>query len=199
MLNRKGFTLIELMIVVAIIGILAVVAIPGYMAYIASSKTSEAKTNLKSMADGALAYFQDEHALDSTGLKVATKFYPENKTASTRDTLLASFLAVGVKQDPSDATLVAKMAEEPWKTIKFSISKPFYFNYSYIATAAPSTAGAAADSRFCASAIASLQDTQDTGFKITGLTGGYTGTIQEMDYTGTALNFDTNAALPSAS
>ena len=61
MLNRKGFTLIELMIVVAIIGILAVVAIPGYMTYIKNSKTSEAKTDLSALAQGATAYFETEH------------------------------------------------------------------------------------------------------------------------------------------
>jgi len=57
--RRSGFTLIELMIVVAIIGILAVVAIPNYLRFQLRSKTAEAKTNLAAIRTSEEAYFSE--------------------------------------------------------------------------------------------------------------------------------------------
>ncbi len=54
--NQKGFTLIELMIVVAIIGILAAIAIPNFMTFRLKAKTSEAKSNLGSIRTCQEAY-----------------------------------------------------------------------------------------------------------------------------------------------
>ena len=54
--REKGFTLIELMIVVAILGILAAIAIPNFMRFQAKSKQSEAKTNLGAIGTTAEAF-----------------------------------------------------------------------------------------------------------------------------------------------
>ena len=69
---QKGFTLIELMIVIAIIGILAAIAIPSYQNYIAKSQVSEAFT----LADGLKTSI-------STNRQAGTCFADGSKTVST--------------------------------------------------------------------------------------------------------------------
>jgi type IV pilus assembly protein PilA len=57
--NRKGFTLVELMIVVAIIGILAAIAIPNFLNFRLKAKASEAKSNLGAIRTTETAYYAE--------------------------------------------------------------------------------------------------------------------------------------------
>ena len=62
--STKGFTLIELMIVVAIIGILAAIAIPNFLRFQLKSKSSEGKVNL-----AAIRTAEESYLAESTGWK----------------------------------------------------------------------------------------------------------------------------------
>lgn len=57
--NKKGFSLVELMVVVAIIGILAVIGIPQYQKFMAKARQAEAKTHLNAIFQGEASFFTE--------------------------------------------------------------------------------------------------------------------------------------------
>jgi type IV pilus assembly protein PilA len=130
MLNRirragvKGFTLIELMIVVAIIGILAAVAIPAFMKYIRRSKTVEATMNVRKLFDSSVSYYEGEHA--DIGGNILAKQFPGPVGPSPGTNLCCGQPGDKCKPAPANFDL------PEWAALNFSVDDPFYYWYQYV-------------------------------------------------------------------
>jgi len=101
MQDRRGFTLIELMIVMAIIGILAAIAVPNYLKFISKSRRTEMKTNLEAIYKVEWSYY-GEHDFFSNDFNLI-RWRPEGSIFFYTYSLGGGVLGKDVAQNPQPA------------------------------------------------------------------------------------------------
>jgi type IV pilus assembly protein PilA len=150
---KRGFTLIELMIVVAIIGILAAIAIPNFIKFQARSKQSEAKVNLKAAYTAQKAYFSANDTYSEYVSNIG--FFPERGNRYVYD------LGGNNSFQPRGSAIIpAEGATKVWTGIELDTFKYGGTSPSAAWVAAPNVV-AGASGKFTATASGNIDNDTD--------------------------------------
>lgn len=152
--RSEGFTLIELMIVVVILGVLAAVAIPAFIKYIRRAKTSEAEDKLSEMFRSAVSYFTQENVARGATAEALVPQFPDDTVQTPGDCTTCAANDDG-RCDPS-AYGADMWDTNEWQALNFAISDPHYFTYEFVSENTTNRRGA--DSLFTARAQADLDN-----------------------------------------
>ncbi len=138
---KEGFTLVELMIVVAIVGVLAVLAVYGVRKYLANAKTAEARNSLGQLAKDAASAVEREKGnqaiLTAGGVSTLMRSFCDSAL------LVPSTIGnvQGQKYQSSKADWNSGSAIQGWQCLKFSLEEPQYYAYTYAATGTSANSG----------------------------------------------------------
>lgn len=129
----SGFTLVELMIVVAIIGILAAIAVPAFSKYVRKARTSEAVGYLNKEWAGSLTYYEADHTLASG--TILTKEFPGPFAAWASSTECGCLTGTFCPHNNSIWN-----SDGVWQALNFSLPDPHHYMPGYSASGTGSAA-----------------------------------------------------------
>jgi len=129
-MRESGFTLIELMIVVAILAILSVVAVPAFIKYMRKAKTSEAIDMLAKIYKGAADYYSTPRVSENAASKLDCQFPDDQGLTPMEDTCCSGGGVDENNDDRCDASPTT-WSTPTWSALKFQITEEHYFRYSF--------------------------------------------------------------------